>query len=142
MHNAILTLRSSFKRIRDLGGLHQAVSSLTTKIIDPSDLLRAQIVMTASALDFYIHEITRLGMLEVSEGRRPSTNAFRKFKIALHAPMDGFSGVEGWLDAEIRERHSFLSFQMPDKIADAIRLFSDVSLWDTVASDMRGRPKT
>ncbi|MHA6903694.1 HEPN domain-containing protein [Ralstonia syzygii subsp. celebesensis] len=44
------------------------------------------------------------------------------------------SGGTAWLESEIRERHSFLSFQQPDKIADAIRLFSGVRLWSEVAA--------
>jgi hypothetical protein len=38
------------------------------------------------------------------------------------------------LEAEIRDRHSFLTFQQPDKIADAIRLFTDVKLWQSVGT--------
>ncbi len=37
-----------------------------------------------------------------------------------------------WLDAEIRERHGWLSFQDPDKIADALRLISDQKIWNEV----------
>jgi hypothetical protein len=39
----------------------------------------------------------------------------------------------------VRSRHSFLSFQAPDKIADAIRLVSDGELWSEVAQAI-GRP--
>ena len=42
----------------------------------------------------------------------------------------------GWFEAEVRERHSFLTFQQPDKVADAIRLFSEVKLWQEVAPKM------
>lgn len=41
-----------------------------------------------------------------------------------------------WLENEIRERHSYLSFQQPDKIAEAIKLISDKRLWQEVASIM------
>ena len=37
---------------------------------------------------------------------------------------------------DIRERHSWLSFQHPDKIADAVRLFSRVKLWDAVGQEL------
>ena len=43
------------------------------------------------------------------------------------------TGAPAWFDAEIRHRHGFLTFQMPDKVADAIRLISDVKLWAAVA---------
>ncbi|MDD1628107.1 MAG: hypothetical protein LUQ26_11650, partial [Methylococcaceae bacterium] len=41
-----------------------------------------------------------------------------------------------WFESDVRERHSFLSFQQPDKIADAIRHFSDVKLWMEVGKIM------
>ncbi len=119
-------------RARHLGGLHDALSSLTTSAVDSSDLLRAQLVLGVSALDYYVHEITVLGMVAVFEGRRPPTPAFLKYRVAMDSVLSGATGY-AWFEADIRERHSYLSFQQPDKIADAIRLFSDVKLWQQVA---------
>ena len=78
-------------RVKTLGGLHQAFGELTTPAVDLTDLLRAQIVMIVSALDHYIHEITRVGMLEVYDGTRPQTNAFLRFQVTMGAVMDGIS---------------------------------------------------
>ena len=118
-----------------LGGLHKAILSLTTPAIDASDLLRAQIVLAVSALDFYVHEITVIGMLEVLGGVRPVTPAFEKYRVSVGAMIAGLpTGSHDWFEADVRERHSFLSFQQPDKIADAIRLFSDVKLWSSVSA--------
>ncbi|MBB4148837.1 hypothetical protein ACFSUK_28090 [Sphingobium scionense] len=46
------------------------------------------------------------------------------------------------LDNAIRTKHNHLSFQQPEKIADAIRLFSSSSLWDEVAAHIGSAPKT
>ena len=35
-------------------------------------------------------------------------------------------------DSEIRTQHGYLAFQQPDKVAEAIRLISEVKLWDCV----------
>lgn len=135
MYNAIQHFRSNIERVRALGGLYEALSRLTTSAVDTSDILRAQIVLAVSALDHYIHELTRLGMLEVFNGVRPSTNAFGRFKITMDAAMAGIAGSGGssWVEAEIREKHGFLAFQHPDKVAEAIRLFSACDLWPQVA---------
>ena len=132
MNKAIDAFRTSMDRARHLGGLHDALSSLTTSAVDASDLLRAQLVLGVSALDYYVHEITVLGMVAVFEGRRPLTPAFLKYRVAMDSVLSGTTGY-AWFESDIRERHSFLSFQQPDKIADAIRLFSDVKLWQQVA---------
>ena len=134
MKKALDAFRDSINRVHHLGGLHRAILSLTTPAIDASDLLRAQIVLAVSALDFYVHEITAIGMQEVFRGIRPQTSAFQKYRVSVGAMIVGIpTGTHDWFEADVRERHSFLSFQQPDKIADAIRLFSDVKLWTSVA---------
>ena len=84
MHSAIQHFRSNIERVRALGGLYEALSRLTTPAVDSTDILRAQIVLAVSALDHYIHELTRLGMLEVFNGLRPSTTAFGRFQVTMH----------------------------------------------------------
>jgi len=135
MQKALDAFRDSINRVHHLGGLHKAFLSLTTPAIDASDLLRAQIVLAVSALDFYVHEITVIGMLEVFGGARTATPAFEKYRVSVGAMIAGMpTGTHDWFEADVRERHSFLSFQQPDKIADAIRQFSDVKLWSSVAA--------
>ncbi|EXI92852.1 MAG: hypothetical protein AW12_00332 [Candidatus Accumulibacter sp. BA-94] len=142
MQPAIDAFRESLSRVEHLGGLYKALSGLTTAAVDASDLLRAQVVLAVSALDYYIHEVTVLGMVAVFEGRRPVTQAFQKYRVAVGAVSLGMSTrSSSWFETEIRERHSFQSFQQPDKVADAIRLFSDVKLWQEVASRMSSTEK-
>ena len=131
--------RENIERVRDVGGLYDVLSQQTTAALDLTDLLRSQIVMVVSALDHYVHGITRVGMLEVYGGKRPQTSAFLRFQITMEATLQGIAAVQGddgWLDEEIRRRHGYLAFQHPDRIADAIRLFSPCQLWISVASEL------
>ena len=138
MLDAIQKFRVNMERVDAMAGLYEALSRLTAPVMDVTDLLRAQIVMTVSALDHYIHEITRIGMLEVYNQTRPSTDAFLNFQITMNAAMTGLAGpsVDTWFEMEIREKHGYLAFQHSDKIADAIRLFSSRELWPSVASQL------
>lgn len=155
MLNPIEQFRENITRVHTLGGLHTAFSDTTTSAVDLTDLLRAQIVMIVSALDLYIHEITRIGMLEVYNRKRPQTDAYLRFQVTLGSAMEGIELVmqsvsdasedntnkdewldDEWLDSEIRAKHSHLSFQEPNKIADAIRLFSSCELWPSVAKQL------
>lgn len=141
MQPAIEAFRVSMSRVEHLGGLYSALSGLTTSAVDASDLLRAQIVLAGSALDYYVHEITVLGMVAVFEGKRPPTQAFLKYRVSVGALSAGGPGPNSsWFEAEVREHHSHLSFQQPDKVANAIRLFSDVRLWEQVSLKM-GMPE-
>ena len=93
--------------------------------------------MAVSALDFFVHELSRFGILECFKGDRPRTKAFKKWQVPMEAVMNAMNADdrEGILDAVIRSRHGHLSFQQPDSIADAIRLFTDVKLWKEVGAE-------
>ena len=138
MHSARQQFQDNLLRARELGKLAAAVTQITTPAIDVSDMWRAQVVLGVSALDHLIHEMARLGMIECSKGTRPKTDAFSKFQLPLDAVERGFSGQthEQWLGEAVREKHSWLSFQHPDKLADAIRLISPVKLWEEVGNEL------
>ena len=138
MKHIIDNFNISFQRVEELGGLHSALGLLTTTAVDASDLLRAQIVLGVSALDYFVHELTVAGMLEIYDGIRPTTDSFEKFKVPLIALIGNQVMQMNRVNFEnvIRERHSFLSFQQPDKIAEAVRLFSSIELWNHVASQV------
>lgn len=113
-------------RARDLQLLYAALSARPAGVLDPADILRAAIVAAVSALDHFVHEITRIGMLEIFDNRRPKTDAFGQFTVTMESVLAGVpaSGTPQWLEDEIRKQHGWVSFQQADKIADAIRLVS------------------
>ena len=138
MHSALQQFRTNLLRAHELGTLAVAVTQITTTAIDVSDMWRAQIVLGVSALDYLIHELARIGMVEISKGTRLKTDMFSRFQLPLDAVERGFNGQphETWLGETVREKHSWLSFQHPDKIADAIRLISSVKLWEEVGKEL------
>jgi len=125
-------------RARSLAGLAQSLANLTTAAVDLSDILRASLVLAVSALDHFVHEFVRLGMLEAHRGNRPATDAYLSFRVPMSAAREAIAdaGRDEWLDQAIREAHGWLSFQHPDKIAEAIRFMSNVRLWEQVASEL------
>lgn len=142
MHKVLAQFRANILRAHDIGQLGSVVSQLTTAAIDVTDIYRAQIVLAVSALDHFIHEMTRAGMVESWISNRERTAHFLRFQIPLSAAERGLSGESPtvWLGDAIRDRHSWVSFQDPDKIADAVRLFSSVSLWESVSHELGSTP--
>jgi hypothetical protein len=116
MHSAQIQFKENLKRVRELGGLAAAIEKLTTSAVDVSDLLRAEIVLTVSALDHFIHELARIGMIECAKGIRPKTDAYLRFDMPMSAVEYGIQGIshESWVGETVRERHSWLSFQDPE----------------------------
>ena len=143
MLSARTQFRENIKRVRALGGLSVAIESLTTSVVDVSDLWRAQVVLVVSALDHFVHELVRLGMIESAKGSRRKTDAYLRFDISMAAAESALSGTphEVWVGETVRERHSWQSFQDPDKLADAIRLISSVKLWERTGAMLGLQPK-
>ncbi len=119
---------------KSMTSLYRTSARLSAKA-DPDDISRAQIALAVSALDRYVHERIRTGMLEIFRGTRAVTAHFDKFvasvaivKAALASP-----GSDTWLDSHIRETNALKSFQKADKIADGIRLITATPLWPNVA---------
>jgi len=139
MQEAINQFVANVARVRDLGALVDTLESQTTKALDLSDILRAELVLSVSALDHYVHEVVRLGMIESYRGTRQKTQQFLDFQVSLSSALAAVSGGEAWIDNEVRVRNGYRSFQTPDNIASAIRLISGIRLWDQVAQIM-GRP--
>ena len=139
MQSAIDLFRISITRVRDLIAVHNSLKAQASSVLDLSDMLRAALVLAVSALDYYIHEVVRIGMLEIHRGPRPEPPGFSRFQISLGSARAGINAgqnIDSWLEDEIRQRHSYKSFQQPEAIADAIRLISDKKLWEEVSTNM------
>lgn len=55
MQSAIDQFRISIQRVRDLISLHNSIKAQATAALDISDILRSALVLSVSALDYYIH---------------------------------------------------------------------------------------
>ena len=139
MQTAIDQFRWNLGRVRNLGSLHSILSAQTTAALNLTDLLRSELVMIVSALDLYVHEIVRLGMLECFRGQRARTDAFHRFQVTLGGTIEAISmpGSNVWLDEQVRDRLGHRTFQQPDDIAEGIRLISNVELWNSVAVQLQ-----
>jgi hypothetical protein len=143
MQTAIEQFRANTAYVRNLRAIHDALKTRTTRALDLSDLLRAQLVMLVSALDCFVHEVARRGMIEGHVGKRVQTESFQRFPVSLAAVKAALADPQNmdWLSAEIITRHGYMAFQYPDKIAEAIRLVSSVRLWERVGKLMGSNPK-
>ena len=128
--------KSNVNRARDLQALFVTLTAGTTSALDLTDILRAAIVLSVSAFDHFVHDVTRIGMLESFSNARPRTEAFGRFTVTMDNLLlaAASSGSLQWLEAEVRKRHGWLSFQQADKVADAIRLISTKKLWEEVGT--------
>lgn len=144
MHPTHNRFAANIGRARDLRALFVNLKASTAVALDITDILRASIVSAVSALDTFIHEITMIGMVEIYQKARPRTDAFGRFPISMQNVLLAIEtpGDTQWLEDEIRRQHSWLSFQQPEKVADAIRLFCGKELWKEVGIRIAIDPKS
>jgi hypothetical protein len=142
MQVAIDQFRLGLLHVRNLGLVHKAALKTSARL-DTSDVFRAQVVLVVSTLDRYVHEVSRLGALEVFVGKRPRTDAFERTRVTIEGVLLGLKNPQSvdWFENEIRREHAWQSFQTPEKIADALRIFSSVQLWKRVAKNLGVDPE-
>lgn len=139
MKTAKIHFEQNLIRIKSLGQLYKVISSSEIDDLEPTDILRAQYVMLVSALDHFIHEIIRLGMLEIYKNERTYTKDFQEFILALDKNILFKNAVmeeknPHWLDYQIRRLNGYKSFQQAEKISEAIKLIlkTDVVIRDKI----------
>jgi hypothetical protein len=83
MQIAIDKFRDNMAHVKNLATIHNGLSSMTTSALDLSDILRAELVLAVSAFDAFIHDLARIGMLEILQGQRPETPAYLRFQVSM-----------------------------------------------------------
>jgi len=139
MQSAKEHFEQNIVRVKNLGYLHQTISAEITNNLDSSDILRAQYVMLISALDYFIHEIIRIGILQIYNKERKSTHEFKKFIFSTDQETLLTKAIleeknDTWLDYQIRVRNGFKSFQQADKIKEALLLIDSSDIWEKIAT--------
>lgn len=112
--------------------------------VDISDLLRWQWVQCISAFDKFVHDVVRVGMVEIFLGNRTPTPKYNTFQIDIQTYGDMINNI---IDAsliferKIILKHGFLAFQDPSKVADALSyIWNENDKWGKI-SNLMGMPK-
>ncbi|MDD2905684.1 MAG: HEPN domain-containing protein [Sulfurimonas sp.] len=142
MQRAYNEFSEQIKSCNELYAIHDHLKNTLAYPQDLSDLLRAQIVYSVSALDKLIHDFVKIGMIEAFNNQRQKTNKFSNFGISLNTliqiqkvslitiPQSPEETAIYWFEQEIVLRHKTFSFQDPDKISDALSLiWSEEHKW-------------
>ena len=134
MNNAYANFTLAVGNIKKFGSIYDKISidyPLLKNELD--DMLRAQIINAVSAMDCYIHEIVRIGVIKSFLGDRPQTSKWKSFPVSLEnvqsiiaieqlglaVPQKEAEMVNA-LNSIFKPFLKTLSFQQSDKIKDAL----------------------
>ena len=139
----ISQFRLVWGRCDELSAIHKYFTGKATSVLNFDELLRAEWVARVSALDLFVHELVTQHLIQIFNGSRATPLGFKKYTLSGDTLM---RTREGSLDQQasafeldIRTRLSYVSYQEPEKIADGVRLISNIELWNELA-DMQGVP--
>jgi hypothetical protein len=137
---------SNIKAVKEMDVLYYHLVNELKLPNDLSDILRAQFVYAVSALDKLVHELVRIGMLEAFKNQRVKTSKFNSFSISLETyskiqqvnesipDILQLETPEYFFEQEVIVKHKHLSFQEPDKIADALSfIWDEKQKWQKIA---------
>lgn len=126
MHRAFAAFQSDIADSRNLSALYGQLAPITALSTTCDDLLRAQIVYAVSALDKLIHDLIRIGCVQIFSSIRQPTPKYlsESITIDIHQQIEGAiaPSKQQIFELHIYVKMSRLSFQDPDKISDGLSL--------------------
>lgn len=139
--------QSIWHRCDSYAALYDYLAKNVKGIVNLEELLRSEWVMRVSAFDFYVHELVAQRALEIFEGKRQDTLVYANFKISLksfHLLHMAETQTEraAFFDLEVRSQLKRQTFQQPDDVANGIRLFSTIELWNETVQKLGATKKT
>lgn len=143
MHNAITQFRNNIVSVKELDKIYSLVSEKFPLLkVEISEILRAEIVLTVSAMDCFIHDLVRLGMLDTFKGNRVASKSFPKFNVSMKSLLRVIdantpSEQQAYLESEIRRINSADSYQSPKSIEYALQLINIKSIWVLISPKMQ-----
>lgn len=141
MQTAYNQFQKSLDYVKELDSLYVYLSDTLLLPNDLSDILRAEWIYAVSALDRFLHEIIKTGMIDIFNGTRNTTPKYLTFTIStdtlgkiINSNATSIPPAQYYFEQEIVQRHKLLSFQDPDKISDGLSfIWNNQHKWQTLS---------
>lgn len=122
--NNLLSIKSQFELAEQL----KAENNIQYK-----DVLRSQVVFLDSALDFFMHEVTKYGMIQIFQGVWEKTERYDNFTIRLGEISDILRNPEqeNWFLDIVNDSYAEDTFMSSDAVIGQLNLIG--VKWQSVA---------
>lgn len=142
------TIQARFdEAMKDIKGLSNVYTKLSSGEDDDEstktsldELLRSQVLLMESALDLYIHEVSKYGISKMFNNHPhwPETISFRDYKVTLGNLKDVYHGKRNARDMAnmISSMLQYSSYMKFDAIIDQLVMIGLISQVDSIPSDI------
>jgi hypothetical protein len=141
MRKALRLFKSNIEEAKNLTAVYEYLEASVKSPLSFDDLLRSQIVYSVSAFDKLIHDIIRIGMVEIFVGRRSSTPGYLAESISLSTHNELVSATipppEYLFEQAIFRKLKTVSYQDPSKIAEGLSyIWEEKQKWRKISAEM------
>lgn len=141
MHNALNLFRKNIEEAESLTPVYEYLERSLSTPLSFDDLLRAQIVYSVSAFDKLMHDLIRIGMVEIFMGNRPTTPQYLAETITISTYSDLISATflpkELVFEQAIVRKLKTVSYQTPDNVAKGLSyIWNEPQKWQKIATNM------
>jgi hypothetical protein len=143
MNNALNLFKNNINSAKEITGLYDYLhNTLHANIYTGDDLLRAQIVYAVSAFDKLMHDIIRVGMIEIFHNFRAVTPKYSQetFSIETFSAIFETSDIyeqQNNFEKAIIFKFRAVSYQKSTKIADGLSyIWNESHKWQKIAARM------
>ncbi|MCY7331214.1 MAG: hypothetical protein LH649_00830 [Pseudanabaena sp. CAN_BIN31] len=141
MHRALNLFRTNIEESKNLTSLYDYLQSSLHSPLSFDDLLRAQIVYSVSAFDKLIHDIVRIGMVEIFTGRRQPTSKYLAESISISTYSELINATippqDYIFEQALFKKFKTVSYQEPTKVADGLSyVWDEKQKWQKIAAKM------
>jgi hypothetical protein len=139
MQRAIEKFRQNIVSVRELDSIFELITKNYPLLVEQAqEILRAEVVLSVSALDCFIHDLIKQGMIETYQGNRAASNLFSTYQIPLKylqliENSESQDAKLAYLENSIKEYNSKDSYQSPKSIEYALQLINITSIWKNLA---------
>ncbi|MEL4894147.1 HEPN domain-containing protein [Crocosphaera sp. Alani8] len=142
MYRALRLFNQNIDEAKNLTALYEYLENSMNSPLSFDDLLRAEIVYSVSAFDKLIHDIIRIGMIEIFTGNRQATPQYLQESISIETYNELISPTmlppkEYIFEQAVFNKLKTISYQEPEKVAKGLSyIWDERQKWQKIAAKM------
>lgn len=138
MYRALELFNNNIEDAKNLTSLYEYLECSIKSPFSFDDLLRSQIVYSVSAFDKLIHDIIRIGILEIFTNKRQPTAKYLAESISISTYNELIPATippkEYIFEQAIIKKLKIISYQDPEKVADGLSyIWNEKQKWQKIA---------